>query len=408
MTDKPIQCGEPFVPVLMVVLQREGTGRLLTSDSCSPVAYVPDAADLKAALQSLTPEERAEVVGSEVDDAWQSVSSERAGRIEAEDKLHAAIARAEAAERERDGAHLAALALTRILGPDDSVKPWEWGRIVTEVRAGDFSETRALEKVERYEERINDIANALGDETEWSSANDRGANAVELAASLRSDLALVTKERDEARETAMGTTRQFQALADAARCFKSLWAEGPWGAALQELFFAVDALTAPAAPKSAAELAAEHGFAPHGLPLDVALRGHGSADSAAEATKAESPPDPNEREELGRLLRDITAGPSGGSWEQLGESRREDYRRAASAVAEYVRRVDGNRAVPEDTWFRPHYSGDNSKRFWEYIGKQEEPRKSELYSSGVLLQDLEGKVLHWMNNYMKPPPRPAP
>ena len=39
-----------------------------------------------------------------------------------------------------------------------------------------------------------------------------------------------------------------------------------------------------------------------------------------------------------------------------------------------------------------HYSGDNSKDFWDRINKLTD-RYEELYSLGVLLQELEGRVL---------------
>lgn len=39
-----------------------------------------------------------------------------------------------------------------------------------------------------------------------------------------------------------------------------------------------------------------------------------------------------------------------------------------------------------------HYSGDNSKAFWERVNALEE-RWGELYALGVALQNLEGQVL---------------
>jgi len=37
------------------------------------------------------------------------------------------------------------------------------------------------DRLEAHENRLNEIADALGDETEWSNLNDRGVNALELA-----------------------------------------------------------------------------------------------------------------------------------------------------------------------------------------------------------------------------------
>jgi chromosome segregation ATPase len=43
---------------------------------------------------------------------------------------------------------------------------------------------KVIDERDFREEQINQIADALGDETEWTSANDRGVNAIELASEL--------------------------------------------------------------------------------------------------------------------------------------------------------------------------------------------------------------------------------
>lgn len=55
-----------------------------------------------------------------------------------------------------------------------------------------YSSDTTIEERDHMHEQIDAIADALGDETEWSNLNDRGDNAIELAAAL-------VKERDEAR-----------------------------------------------------------------------------------------------------------------------------------------------------------------------------------------------------------------
>lgn len=44
-----------------------------------------------------------------------------------------------------------------------------------------------IDERDAFEERIDEIADALGDETEWSSDNDRSQNAVELAEEVLAD-----------------------------------------------------------------------------------------------------------------------------------------------------------------------------------------------------------------------------
>lgn len=48
--------------------------------------------------------------------------------------------------------------------------------------------------------------------------------------------------------------------------------------------------------------------------------------------------------------------------------------------------------------FKPHYSGKLSEKFWEKINSLPKNRQSSLYASGVLLQNMEGLVLTWLNN----------
>ena len=48
--------------------------------------------------------------------------------------------------------------------------------------------------------------------------------------------------------------------------------------------------------------------------------------------------------------------------------------------------------------FEGHYYGDNSTDFWKFINSK--PATSRLYLLGVLLQDLEYKVLREINLYV--------
>lgn len=48
--------------------------------------------------------------------------------------------------------------------------------------------------------------------------------------------------------------------------------------------------------------------------------------------------------------------------------------------------------------FKPHYSGDNSRDFWETIKNFPPFYQQEIYLAGVLLQDMEEKVLQNLNN----------
>lgn len=58
--------------------------------------------------------------------------------------------------------------------------------------------------------------------------------------------------------------------------------------------------------------------------------------------------------------------------------------------AEMMRETDAD-AVPHH-----HYAGGRSVRFWDRVAALPEPSRAELYSCGVLLQDMEAKVLDWL------------
>lgn len=45
-----------------------------------------------------------------------------------------------------------------------------------------------------------------------------------------------------------------------------------------------------------------------------------------------------------------------------------------------------------------HYSGPKSTRFWERVDALPQPARDTLYYSGVLLQDMESRVLVWLEN----------
>lgn len=47
---------------------------------------------------------------------------------------------------------------------------------------------------------------------------------------------------------------------------------------------------------------------------------------------------------------------------------------------------------------KPRYSGDKSVKFWHRVNRLPEPRRSEAYSLGVALQNLEGQVLRTLLN----------
>lgn len=47
---------------------------------------------------------------------------------------------------------------------------------------------------------------------------------------------------------------------------------------------------------------------------------------------------------------------------------------------------------------KPHYSTQKSKEFWNRINTLPGKKQDTLYACGVLLQNLEGTVLQWLNN----------
>ena len=46
----------------------------------------------------------------------------------------------------------------------------------------------------------------------------------------------------------------------------------------------------------------------------------------------------------------------------------------------------------------PRYSGRLSLEFWNRVNNLKEPGQQSLYYCGVLLQNLEGSVLQWLEN----------
>lgn len=54
-------------------------------------------------------------------------------------------------------------------------------RLRAEAEAEERSHGQTIDDRDALHERIDEIADALGDETEWSNVNDRGANALDLA-----------------------------------------------------------------------------------------------------------------------------------------------------------------------------------------------------------------------------------
>lgn len=47
---------------------------------------------------------------------------------------------------------------------------------------------------------------------------------------------------------------------------------------------------------------------------------------------------------------------------------------------------------------KPRYSGNLSRNFWNRVNALGNIERRALYACGVLLQDLEGKVLLWLDN----------
>ena len=50
---------------------------------------------------------------------------------------------------------------------------------------------------------------------------------------------------------------------------------------------------------------------------------------------------------------------------------------------------------------RPHYHGQLSKKFWRAVNSLPEPHNSELYLAGVILQEIEHKVLFLLKEHAK-------
>jgi len=49
---------------------------------------------------------------------------------------------------------------------------------------------------------------------------------------------------------------------------------------------------------------------------------------------------------------------------------------------------------------RKHYSGPLSKEFWRRVNVLKNPEAaSTMYHAGVLLQNMEERVIHWLDNY---------
>ena len=51
--------------------------------------------------------------------------------------------------------------------------------------------------------------------------------------------------------------------------------------------------------------------------------------------------------------------------------------------------------------FEDQYAGKLSERFWEVISDLPEPKRSEMYFAGVLLQNMEDSVLYMLNIYIE-------
>ena len=48
-----------------------------------------------------------------------------------------------------------------------------------------------------------------------------------------------------------------------------------------------------------------------------------------------------------------------------------------------------------------HYSGKRSEKFWDKINKLKGKEHDFLYSMGVFLQDIEGRILQYLNSKEK-------
>ena len=51
--------------------------------------------------------------------------------------------------------------------------------------------------------------------------------------------------------------------------------------------------------------------------------------------------------------------------------------------------------------FKPHYSGDKSRKFWKRVNSLRGKDWDAAYAMGVMLQNLEGSVLREINKRLK-------
>jgi len=49
---------------------------------------------------------------------------------------------------------------------------------------------------------------------------------------------------------------------------------------------------------------------------------------------------------------------------------------------------------------KPCYSGKKSEKFWQLVNSLPECERNEMYLAGVLLQDMEGKILKILYEYV--------
>ena len=50
---------------------------------------------------------------------------------------------------------------------------------------------------------------------------------------------------------------------------------------------------------------------------------------------------------------------------------------------------------------KPRYSGPKSEKFWTKVNSLPKSKQRAIYAAGVLLQELEGRVLEWLNSALK-------
>ncbi len=73
------------------------------------------------------------------------------------------------------------------------------GEAVIKLAEEENAHAQSLNDRDAFEARIDEIADALGDDTEWSSANDRGVNALEIAREAVERLAAIRVAVDPVR-----------------------------------------------------------------------------------------------------------------------------------------------------------------------------------------------------------------